>query len=211
MTEILVIASAFVFGYLAGRYRNYRTYRFQNQGEATVSRTLTEVFSAPAYYLLNNLTVPVQDGTTQIDHVLISRFGVFVIETKHYTGWIFADTKSPKWTQVLFKQKFRFQNPLHQNYKHVKSVRSMLDFLPSECIHSVVVFTGDAEFKNQLPENVFTLNGLVPHLRSFTKEIMSENRLQFCIGRLECSRLSLTRQTDIEHREQLARRFGDTT
>ena len=208
MTEILVIALALVLGYLAGRYR---AYRLQNQGEAAVSRTLAEAFAAPAYHLLNNLTVPTQDRTTQIDHVLVSRFGVFVIETKHYKGWIFADAKSPTWTQVLFKQKFKFQNPLRQNYKHVKSVQSVLDFLPPECVRSVVVFTSDAEFKNQRPEGVFTLKSLVPHLRSFTEEVMSENRLQFCVGRLECSRLALTRQTDVEHREQLARRFGDAT
>ena len=208
MVEILVIPLALVLGYLAGRYRSYR---LQNQSEAAVSRTLAQAFAAPVYHLLNNLTIQTQDGTTQVDHVLVSRFGVFVIETKHYKGWIFGDSKSPNWTQVLFKQKFRFQNPLRQNYKHVKAVQAILDFLPPGCVHSVVVFTGSAEFKTVRPEGVCRLQDLVPYLQSFAEEVMSENRLQFCVGRMECMRLALTHQTDIQHREQLARRFGNRT
>jgi len=206
MIEILVIPLALVLGYLAGRYR---TYRLQNQSEAAVSRTLAKAFAGPAYHLLNNLTVLTGDGTTQIDHVLVSRVGVFVIETKHYKGWIFGDAKSPTWTQVLFRQKFRFQNPLRQNYKHLKAVQEILDFLPPGYVHSVVVFTGNAEFKTVRPEGVCTLEGLVPYLQSFAEEVISENRGQFCVGRLECMRLALTHQTDIEHREHLARRFGN--
>jgi len=208
MVEILVIPLALVLGYLAGRYRSYR---LQNQSEAAVSRTLAKTFAGPTHHLLNNLTVPTENGTTQIDHVLVSRVGVFVIETKHYKGWIFGDSKSPNWTQVLFKQKFRFQNPLRQNYKHVKAVQAILDFLPPGCVHSVVVFTGSAEFKTVRPEGVCRLQDLVPYLQSFAEEVMSENRLQFCVGRMECMRLALTHQTDIQHREQLARRFGNRT
>ena len=208
MVEILVIPLALVLGYLAGRYRSYR---LQNQSEAAVSRTLAKTFAGPTHHLLNNLTVPTENETTQIDHVLVSRVGVFVIETKHYKGWIFGDAKSATWTQVLFKQKFRFQNPLRQNYKHVKAVQAILDFLPPGGVHSVVVFTGNAEFKTLRPDGVCTLKGLGPYLQSFAEEVMSENRLQFCVGRLECVRLALTRQTDIEHREQLARRFGNTS
>lgn len=51
-----------------------------------MSRALMKRFVAPDHHLLNHLTLPVGDGTTQIDHVLVSRFGVFVIETKDYRG-----------------------------------------------------------------------------------------------------------------------------
>jgi hypothetical protein len=60
---------------------------------------------------MNHVTLQLTDGTTQIDHILVSRFGVFVIETKDYKGWIFADATRANWTQVLFKVKFKFQNP----------------------------------------------------------------------------------------------------
>lgn len=206
MIEVLVGAVALLVGFLAGRYR---VYLLQHHGEVVVSAALSEAFPSPAYHLLNNVTIPVEDGTTQVDHVLVSRYGVFVVETKHYKGWIFANAKSPVWTQVLFKMRYQFQNPLHQNYKHVNAVQALLEFLPSDSVKPAVVFSGDAEFRTPRPSGVFTVKDLVGHIQEFKTEVMSENRLQFCVGRLECRRLSLTRETDVAHRKSLQRRFGD--
>ena len=205
INDILMFAVAASLGFFSARFR---IHRLQNQSEAVVSRALSAAFPPPHYHLLNNLTVRTNNGTTQIDHVLVSRFGIFVLEAKHYKGWIFANTDSLTWTQVLFRHRFKFQNPLRQNHGHVRVVQMLLDFLPPEFVRSVVVFTGDAHFKVGKPGNVVTLEELIPYLQSFTDPVMSENRLQFCVGRLECCRLALTRQTDIEHREHLARRFG---
>ncbi len=71
--------------------------------------------------MLNDLTLPDGEGaTTQIDHLLLSPFGVFVIETKNYKGWIFGSERQKQWTQKIYKKSFKFQNPIHQNYKHMK-------------------------------------------------------------------------------------------
>jgi hypothetical protein len=139
----------------------------------------------------------------------VSRFGVFVIETKDYKGWIFANPKKSNWTQVLLKQKFQFQNPIFQNLRHIRAVQSSLDFLPVEAIRSVVVLTGEAEFKTPIPEGVFYLPKFVEHIRHQTLEMLSENRVQFVVGRLETTRLALTRRTDIEHVQDLQRRHDD--
>lgn len=183
----------------------------ENRGEAAVRRLLTGEFSSPDYHLLNNVTLPDDEGkgTTQIDHVLVSTFGVFVLESKHYTGWIYGGEGNSTWTQVLFKKHYKFQNPVRQNYKHVLCVSRLLEFLPSGIVHSVVVFTGDAVFKTPMPPEVMGLAGLPSYLRAFRTEVMSQNRLEFCVGRLECHRLALSRQTDIEHVAELNRRFGE--
>lgn len=196
---------AFFLGLTLGRYR---AFRFQNRGEALLSQVVRSHFVPPDYHLLNHVTLPLKDGSTQVDHILISRFGVFVIETKDYKGWIFANPKQAMWTQVIFKSKFRFQNPIFQNLRHVRAVQDCLDFLPSEAIRSVVVFTGDAEFKTAVPQGVFNLSALVEHIRAETTEVMSLNRLQFCVGRLETARLAISRKTDVEHVESLVRRHG---
>lgn len=210
MTTLLYVLFAFFAGFLVGiAVVRHRANTFQNRGEALVSQQLSAHFAPPDYHLLNHVTIQLSDGTTQIDHILVSRFGVFVIETKDYTtGWIFADAKQREWTQVIFSQKFRFQNPLLQNYRHICAVREALDFLPPESVHSVVVFTGDAEFKTELPEGVYDLAGLISHLSDQTQEAMSLNRMQFCVGRLEAMRLAISRETDIEHIESLERRHG---
>ncbi len=91
----------FVFGLLIGFLlkNSYRTRLIlnQNRGEAAVRKLITSNFKSPNFHLLNNVTVPFQDGTTQIDHILISTKGVFVIEVKHYSGWIFGNEKSDQW------------------------------------------------------------------------------------------------------------------
>ena len=71
-----------------------------------------------------HVTLCLKDGTTQIDHILVSRFGVFIIETKDYKGWLFANASQGTWTQVLFKYRFTFQNPIFQNARHVRAVRT---------------------------------------------------------------------------------------
>jgi len=210
-TIFILMLAAFVCGILVayGFDRGYYgDFSSQNHGEAAVARAIQANFSTPDYHLLNNITLRMADGTTQIDHILISRFGVFVIETKDYKGWIFGDERQKEWTQVLFKAKFRFQNPLLQNFRHVCAVRNVLDFLPSDTVRSIVVFTGSAEFKAGIPANVFNVSGMVEFLRWQRREVMSANRMQFCVGRLETKRLEISRETDVQHRRALERRYG---
>lgn len=206
MTTFFVALGCLGFGFLLGRLRQAVV---ENRGEAAVRRTLMSVFPSPAYHLLDNVTLPVADGTTQIDHILVSRYGIFVIESKHYSGWLFGSAHSPQWTQVLFKKHYRFQNPLHQNRKHVLAVSRLLEFIPGEDVHSLVVFTGDATFKTPRPPGVVSLAELQQYIEGHARETMSQNRLQFSVGRIECLRMALTRQTDVEHVAHLNRKFGD--
>ena len=157
---------------------------------------------------MNHITIRLKDGTTQIDHILVSRFGVFVIETKDYKGWIFAKSDQANWTQVLFNAKFKFQNPIRQNFRHVCAVQDLLDFLPPGAVKSAVVFTGEAEFKTEIPQGVFNLSGFIDYVREQTTETMSLNRVQFSVGRLETARLAISRATDVEHVESLEQRHG---
>jgi hypothetical protein len=206
---LFYIALTFVVGYVVGRGR-FATLSstFQNRGEVLVCRTIQENFLAPDFHLLNHITLRLADGTTQIDHILVSRFGVFVIETKDYQGWIFGAPKQANWTQVLYGGNFKFQNPILQNARHLRSVRELLDFLPSDSVKPVVVFAGRAEFKTDIPPGVVTLPRLVEYLRAFDQEVLSLNRIQFCVGRLETARLAISGKTDLEHLQSLRHRHG---
>lgn len=180
----------------------------QNRGEGDTRKLIVLNFKSPNFHLLNNVTIPFQDGTTQIDQILVSTRGIFVIEVKHYSGWIFGNENSSQWTQTIYRINNKFQNPIHQNFRHVKAIQQLLDFLPKEYIHSVVVFSGSAEFKTPMPNGVFYLRTLVSHLNSFQDDVISSNRLEFCVGRLECKRYELTKATDVQHRAYLAKKFG---
>jgi nuclease-like protein len=206
VTASIAALVALVIGFSLGRYR---THLFQNRGEARLSHAVKGRFVAPNYHLLSHVTLRLNDETTQIDHILVSRFGIFVIETKDYQGWIFAGPGDRYWTQVLFRGKFKFQNPIRQNYKHVRAIQELLEFLPADAILPVVVFTGNAKFKTSIPDGVFTLSEFLAYVEGHVTEVMSVNRLQFCVGRLETTRLSISKETDIEHIQRLRRRYGN--
>lgn len=205
MSAFAALLLALVIGFVLSQFRRHDG---QNRGEAAVARALHGRFTAPDYQLLNNVTLRLWDGTTQIDHILVSRFGLFVIETKDYSGWIFAGPKDRLWTQVLYRDKFRFQNPIRQNYKHARAVQELLG-CPPDYIHSVVAFVGDAEFKTAVPGGIYSLASLLAYIEGQAVQVIPINRVQFCVQRLEAARLPISKATEAEHVLNLRRRFGN--
>lgn len=189
-----------LIGYGFGRLKEYRV---QNTGEALVSNHLKLFVEGKDGILVDNVTLPCSSGTTQIDHVFITSKGVFVIETKHYTGWIFADEKSKKWMQTIYKKRYFFQNPIHQNYKHFKVIEELFDFIPKKYIHPIVIFTGDAEFKKGQPNGVIQINSLSSYLLSFQQDVICINDLQMALGRLQYVRFPDSEETDRKHLQNL--------
>ena len=125
---ILVVGFAMFVGFAAGRVIASR----QNLGEGLVANMINWGLQRP-HLLLNNVTLQTGEGTTQIDHVLVADTGIFVIETKHYSGWIFGEPHGDRWTQVIYRKKSRFQNPIRQNFGHVKALQ-LLFKLPGRCL-----------------------------------------------------------------------------
>jgi len=171
-------------------------------GEVFLNIIITIRLSRKKYRLIKNVTLPTEDGTTQIDHIIVSEFGIFVIETKNMRGWIFGNEKQKIWTQKIYKHTSKFQNPLHQNYKHTKTLESILS-IDSENIFSVVVFVGDSTFKTDMPRNVTSPNGLIRFIRSKTKKVLSPAKVQIVISLIESGRLSKTFKTHKGHVEHI--------
>jgi restriction system protein len=137
---------------------------------------------AKVYRRIHGLVLPCQGGTTQIDHVLVSIYGIFVVETKNMDGWIFGDERSAQWTQCIFGKKFRFQNPLHQNYRHTRALGEFLG-LTEHVLRSVVFFIGDCEFKTPMPPNVVS-HGLCRYIQSFREPVFSAEESGEILARL---------------------------
>ena len=147
------------------------------RGERRVNSILESKLPSREYKVFHDLTLESSRGPTQIDHVVVSRYGIFVIETKNYAGWIFGSARSRQWTQVIYREKNSFQNPLHQNFKHTKAVESFLSLSPRQ-VHSIVVFVGDAEFKTDLPDNVVRVSELGPYIASFQDLLLDTNHVR---------------------------------
>lgn len=167
-------------------------------GEKLVETKAKRKLPPEIYQPFQNVTIPDGAGTTQIDHIYVSPFGIFVVETKNYKGWIFGRESDPQWTQSIFGKKSRFQNPLRQNYKHTKTLENLLD-LSSNAFKSVVIFVGNCEFKTPLPPNVCTLANFDKFILSFQSRIFTSEQIYAICQKLESGRLEKNRATNRAH------------
>lgn len=99
--------------------------------------------------LLTNIYIPKEDGsTTEIDLLMLSKSGVYVFESKNYSGWIFGNDKSKNWTQSLQGgKKHKFFNPIWQNKGHISALRKLLSEINSNSFYSYIVFSDRCELK----------------------------------------------------------------
>jgi restriction system protein len=179
-------------------------------GEFLVNKAFKKYLDPDTYFVLHNVTLPTEDGSTQIDHIVVSRFGIFVVETKNMSGWIFGSADNRKWTQSFHRRKFTFQNPLRQNFKHLKAV-SVLTDIPDSKIHSLVIFTGSAKFKTGMPANVTRRTGGIKYIRSFDRELLSSNEASKAVDAIQAGRLAPGLSTDRKHLDGLARKHHAPT
>lgn len=203
---IITLGASFYFGrqgFLSSEEQQH------NMGERIVQGAIGATLPREKYHLLNNVTLPIDDGrTTQIDHILISRFGVFVIETKHYSGVVTGSKTALKWTQTTKFDKREFQNPLRQNYHHVKELEALLPEINKKAIISVIAFTGSANLEGNMPENVVHPPSLISFIGNHEKEILSSHDVELVVGRIETTRKEESEKTDEEHLEGLRARHN---
>ena len=171
-------------------------------GELIVHFSARLMLDGSVYHLARNVTLPSEDGTTQIDHVIVSKFGVFVVETKNYAGWIFGAPHQKMWTQKFPRSSRQFQNPLHQNYKHTRTLGDLLG-LESAAIHSLIVFVGDSVFKTPMPDNVTQSGGFIRFIKSKVHPLLSAEQVANIVGQIQSSRLTPSLKTSREHAQHV--------
>ncbi|MFO0795270.1 MAG: nuclease-related domain-containing protein [Candidatus Brocadiaceae bacterium] len=167
-------------------------------GELKVNRIHRALLDKRIYHPLNNILLHTKDrGSTQIDHVIISVYGIFVIETKNMKGWIFGSEKQDMWTQTFRKSKYSFQNPLRQNYKHVKALSEILN-LPEDKFIPIITFTGNCEFKTKMPDNVLNENH-IPYILSKNEMLLNYEEVTNIIEKLEAYNIPLNIKNKRKH------------
>lgn len=171
-------------------------------GEKKVADLLAMEMGFKDYFLFNNIIINSKNNiSTQIDHIIVSKFGIFVIESKDYSGWIFGNKDQHSWTQSMPGAiKFKFRNPILQNYGHLMALKEMMPFAKDN-FFNIVVFTGDAEIKTHPIENVVYLNDLLECIKKHNLEILNENQVQYAIGKLSyaCQTVDITVEEHISN------------
>ena len=122
------------------------------EGEYLIYKELM-TYEADGAKLIFNCYIPKQNGqTTEIDMIMIHRSGIYVIESKNYSGWIFGNERDEKWTQSLLgkghtAKKEHFFNPVLQNKIHIRHLCRLLNGYEQK-IYSIIVFSDRCELKS---------------------------------------------------------------
>lgn len=178
-------------------------------GEWNVKQQISH-YLGERYIDLHDLTFQDERGTTQIDHIVISPYGLFVIETKNYTGWIFASEHQKTWTQKIYKKNFKFQNSIHQNYRHVKVIEKILDqVIEFETLHSFVIFQNGCEFKTTVPTNVFVGKSWINYIKTFDQVVFSDIAIKNIRLQLEKASLHKSFKMNQKHIKNLRDQHAD--
>lgn len=104
---ILVVLGAIVIVAI-GLYQDWFNSPVQKgkRGEGIINFSMKLHLDSNVYHLIPDVTLADGKGTTQIDHIVVSMFGIFVIETKNMKGWIYGNENQRRWTQVNYKKEF---------------------------------------------------------------------------------------------------------
>lgn len=144
-------------------------------GENAVFRALTRT-NGRHKKIINDIVLKIGvDRTAQIDHILINRAGIFVIETKNYKGRIYGSSDRLYWCQYLGNRKYNFYNPMKQNRAHVKRLQEVLgDQYP---YYSIVVFAQN-NISHIGIENVINLKDLTGYIQTHNKKVLKKTEIR---------------------------------
>lgn len=184
---IPVIIFSIIIIYL--KHPSTRGKRGENKVRRAIGKTVEN-----EQYVINDLILVREDKSFQIDHVVINTHGVFVLETKNYSGEIYGSESQREWTQVLAygNVKNKLYNPLKQNATHVYNVKKIVGNLP---VYSLVVFVQN-NTRHIDANGVISLSALKTTLQS-GEVVLTIKQMQTAYN------LLLTKKSDISTKEHV--------
>lgn len=167
-------------------------------GEKAVRKVLRRL--SDEYKVLDDVVLKTAHGTTQIDHVVVSRYGVFAIETKNYRGEIFGRDQSEVWTQIIktrvsFKRKWwkvytyitknKLYNPVKQSIGHASAIKNLCPEFRNLYVVPIVVFTGRADLRGVTSDyDVVDIDDLHLTIRRYSEVRLADSVVNLILDRL---------------------------
>lgn len=188
--------------------------------EKTVNRLIISKLSGKHGIILDNVYVPKPNGeTSEIDVLFITQKGIFVIESKNYSGYIFGDEDDQKWTVTLYKgksfwhnnvEKHQFYNPIKQNNTHIKYLDKYLG--NNYKYYSIIAFSERCELKSvpQNREDMYIchrndINQYISYIWDKTPDLLTESEISYIANKLENT--GADAETKIKHIEQTKTKY----
>lgn len=166
--------------------------------ERLVFRTLRHL--PDEYTIFNDLFFRSNGRSTQIDHVVVSPYGVFVIETKGYKGWILGGESSQYWTQTLYRRKYQFYNPIKQNEGHVRFLRYMLKRSVGIPFIPIVVFNNNAYLKVIVNDHiVVNRRNLIEAINQYQSPMLDKAVVDWIVETINANAVVVDNYTKEQH------------
>lgn len=163
---VILLALSITIHIMYPKFRGY-------MGEFWVKQELKQL-PKKEYIVLNDIMLELNNTTHQIDHIIVSKYGIFVIEMKNYYGVIFGDEYRNKWLQKLKKNKYYFKNPIHQNYGHIKTLEELLN-LDEKLFISIICFSNQTKLKITSKSDVVQLDDLISVIKKYQEIKLEKN------------------------------------
>lgn len=147
-------------------------------GEISVVSKLSRL-NKEQYIVLNNILIPKSNGgTAQIDHVVVSVYGIFVIETKNYRGRITGSEYDQYWKQTIYRRKEKFYSPIRQNYGHVKALEFIL--IEFKCLKfiPIVSFSYKSDLKVAVTSEVIYAAQLLKTIAKYKEIALTKEEIK---------------------------------
>ena len=220
MTDILIIIILVAIGAL---FISLFTYLWwlsspEHIGEEGENRVHDILMQLPdEYYVFKDVILKKKIGTTQIDHIVVSKYGVFAIETKNYRGEIYGDDKRRYWTQIIvtdvnyrrkwyktytYVTKNRFYNPVKQSLSHMYTIKDYLRDWPHVKVVPIVVFAGGACLKKVETRNCVVYDyELLQTILNYRTIYLNDSSLRDVVNRINSNnvRESVDNKTHLQN------------
>jgi hypothetical protein len=140
-----------------------------------VNKYLMKHLPVSDYTLYSKISLPIPSGMADIDELVLSPYGIFVISCQPQTGRIYADTTSEVWTEQVGKNRNNFPNPSKQLPLKIAGVKQLFGI--DEHIHGLIVFDQEADFRTNMPSNVFQTGQLLAKIEHYDESVFTQEQI----------------------------------
>lgn len=219
-TSVLIKLVVFMIGfgfiwvfvsYLTRPRKRKRTEEYKNKvgkaGEDKIASLLNSYLDSQVYHIFNGVYLPTQTGTIQIDHIVVSKYGVFLIETKSWAGWIFGTVDHKKWTQRFGNgRKNYYQNPFLQVEIHMGVFSKLFDINQGAIYPVIALLRGT--FKTTPIRNLLSPYETTGYIKAKTQQHFSDLEVEKLVKKIEELMIHPTYEVKKNHIENARQRIN---
>lgn len=164
-----------------------------------VRRLLAQSLDPRRFAQFHALVLPTGGGAEELDHVIVSRHGVYVVVSEHRPGRLRGGESQEYWKQDRLGRRRRWPNPLYRAKLQMETLQRLLEF-PRNRFRLIVAIEGQDKPPRELPSQVMRVEELVPYLQSQSGQLLSPEQANMAVKRISEARLAphaTTRKTAI--------------